>query len=125
MTTNAFATRLRQERELRGWSRQYIAEQVSVHLATIGRWERGERVPHPHYRRLLCELFQKNTLELGLQDSAMLDNPLSTSDPQPEHLSRVSVFPSAQVSRPPSRSKILIIVSTLAFFVLYMLGKKK
>lgn len=125
MTVNGFATRLRQERELRGWSRQYIAEQVSVNLATVGRWERGERVPHPHYRRLLCELFQKNTLELGLQNSATPDDPLSASDSQPEHLSSVSTFPPGQAPRTPSRSSILIVVSILAFFVLYAMGKKK
>ncbi len=57
---------LRQERELRGWSRSYIAEQVGVDVATVGRWERGERLPHSHYRQKLCLLFEKNARDLGL-----------------------------------------------------------
>ena len=57
---------LRQERELRGWSRAYIAEQVGVDVATVGRWERGERLPHSHYRQKLCVLFEKSPRDLGL-----------------------------------------------------------
>lgn len=59
-------TRLRYEREQRGWSRQYVAEQVEVDVATVGRWERGERLPYPHYQQKLCELFGRNALDLGL-----------------------------------------------------------
>src|SRR5689334_22812644 len=59
-------TRLRQERERRGWSRSYVAEQVEVDIATVGRWERGERLPQPYYRQKLCELFERSAQELGL-----------------------------------------------------------
>lgn len=57
---------LRQERERRGWSRSYIAEQIEVDVITVGRWERNERMPHPHHRQKLCALFEKNAEELGL-----------------------------------------------------------
>lgn len=59
-------TALRRERERRGWSRGYIAERVEVDVITVGRWERGERLPHPHYRQQLCALFEMNAEELGL-----------------------------------------------------------
>lgn len=61
-----YPVKLRREREYRGWSRNYVAEQVGVDLGTIGRWERGKSLPHPHYRQKLCELFGKNAQELGL-----------------------------------------------------------
>src|SRR5690348_1928759 len=57
---------LRREREARGWSRDYVAEQVKVEVATVGRWERGERLPHPRHQQKLCELFAKDARELGL-----------------------------------------------------------
>ncbi|MBA2394281.1 MAG: helix-turn-helix domain-containing protein [Ktedonobacteraceae bacterium] len=57
---------LRQEREKRGWSRAYVAEQIEVDVASVGRWERGERLPHPHHRQKLCELLEKSALDLGL-----------------------------------------------------------
>ena len=57
---------LRQERERRGWSRNYVAEQIQVDVVTVGRWERGERVPHPIYRQKLCHLFDMNAQDLGL-----------------------------------------------------------
>src|SRR5205823_510675 len=57
--------RLRQERERRGWSRSYVAEQVEVDIATVERWERGERMPQPHYRQKLCVLFEQNAQDLG------------------------------------------------------------
>jgi WD40 repeat protein/DNA-binding XRE family transcriptional regulator len=57
---------LRQERERRGWSRNYVAEMVEVDVITVGRWERGERMPHPHYRQKLCALFEMTAQNLGL-----------------------------------------------------------
>lgn len=59
-------TRLRHEREKRGWSRRYVADQVEVDVATVGRWERGERLPYSHYQQKLCELFGQNAQDLGL-----------------------------------------------------------
>lgn len=64
------STPLRQERELRGWSRNYVAERLEVDVMTVGRWERGERLPHPYHRQKLCDLFEKNAQELGLLPEA-------------------------------------------------------
>ena len=63
---NTAIPRLRQERERRGWSREYIAEHIEVDKVTVGRWERGERVPHPIYRQKLCALFDMDAEHLGL-----------------------------------------------------------
>src|SRR6266481_3121850 len=61
---------LKAERELRGWSQSRIAELLGTTTKTVGRWERGEAVPYPHYREQLCTLFGKNAQQLGwLQDA--------------------------------------------------------
>src|SRR5689334_10925055 len=62
----ATISRLRQERERRGWSRSYVAEKIEVDVITVGRWERGERMPHPPCRQKLCALFEMNAEDLGL-----------------------------------------------------------
>ncbi len=56
---------LKAERELRGWSQSKIAELLGTTTRTVGRWERGEAVPHPHYREQLCTLLGKNAHQLG------------------------------------------------------------
>ncbi len=61
-----YTPRLRHERERRGWSRNYIAERIEVDMVTVGRWERGERLPHPLYRQQLCDLFEMSAEDLGL-----------------------------------------------------------
>ncbi len=57
--------RLRSEREKRGWSRDYVAENIGSDLRSVGRWERGTTSPTPYYRQALCELFGMNAEELG------------------------------------------------------------
>jgi transcriptional regulator with XRE-family HTH domain len=58
---------LRQERQRRGWSRAYIAEQIGVaDPKTIGRWERGEASPSAYFLQRLCALFEMAAAELGL-----------------------------------------------------------
>ncbi|GHO46131.1 helix-turn-helix domain-containing protein [Ktedonospora formicarum] len=57
---------LRRERELRGWSQCYVADQISAPASSyIHRWEKGLAFPSPFYREKLCALFQKNADELG------------------------------------------------------------
>jgi transcriptional regulator with XRE-family HTH domain len=58
---------LRWERQRRGWSRAYIAEQIGVaDPKTIGRWERGDAFPSAYFLQRLCALFQMPAEELGL-----------------------------------------------------------
>jgi tetratricopeptide (TPR) repeat protein/transcriptional regulator with XRE-family HTH domain len=63
---------LRTERELRGWSQKYVAEQLGADHYYLSRWERGTAVPSPYYRQKLCALFGKNARELGLLREEML-----------------------------------------------------
>lgn len=79
-----YISRLRQERERRGWSRNYVAEQVKVDVITVGRWERGERLPHPLYRQELCTLFVMNAEDLGLFLEPQLDEAMVISEIPPE-----------------------------------------
>jgi transcriptional regulator with XRE-family HTH domain len=58
---------LRQERQRRGWSRQYVAEQIGVaDPKTIGRWERGVAFPSTYFLQKLCTLFGMLAQDLGL-----------------------------------------------------------
>ena len=58
--------RLKAERELRGWSQKYVADQLGADHYYLSRWERGTASPSPYYRQKLCALFGKNAKELGL-----------------------------------------------------------
>src|ERR1700694_1287751 len=58
--------RLKAERELRGWSQKYVADQLGADHYYLSRWERGTASPSPYYRQKLCVLFGKTTKELGL-----------------------------------------------------------
>jgi transcriptional regulator with XRE-family HTH domain len=58
---------LRRERQRRGWSRQYVAEQIGVaDPKTIGRWERGVAFPSSYFLQRLCTLFGMLAQDLGL-----------------------------------------------------------
>ncbi|GHO84954.1 tetratricopeptide repeat protein [Dictyobacter formicarum] len=59
------SSRLKAERELRGWSQQYVAEQIGADRYYLSRWEHGKMLPSPYYREKLCALFGKNARELG------------------------------------------------------------
>lgn len=66
LPTNKHAgQRLREEREIRGWSQQYVAEQLGADRYYLSRWENGKMLPSPYYREKLCALFSKNARELG------------------------------------------------------------
>lgn len=58
--------RLKMERELRGWSQKYVAQQIGADHYYLSRWEHGTASPSPYYRQKLCTLFDKNARELGL-----------------------------------------------------------
>src|SRR5215467_1173575 len=58
---------LRRERLRRGWSREYVAEQIGLADAkTIGRWERGVAFPSTYFLQKLCTLFGMLAQDLGL-----------------------------------------------------------
>src|SRR5690349_8592626 len=73
-------TPLRLIREQRGWSRQGVTDKLNsligehdrklpITLAEIGRWERGEHLPHPYWREKLCQVYNRSAIELGLVES--------------------------------------------------------
>ncbi len=70
--------RLKQARELRGWSQAKVAELIGTDATTVSRWERGIFSPTPYFREKLCVLFEKNAEELGLLEAAQPPQ-------QPEH----------------------------------------
>lgn len=58
---------LRRARQERGWSQQEVAERIGAPQSfLVTRWERGTALPSAHYRQMLCELFGKSAIELGL-----------------------------------------------------------
>src|ERR1700694_5644990 len=57
---------LQYERERRGWSRKYVAEQIgAIEDRMVGRWEREGVIPYPRYKQALCVLFGRSARELG------------------------------------------------------------
>jgi transcriptional regulator with XRE-family HTH domain len=79
--------RLAHERERRGWSQDYAAQQANqvaerlglrdlVFTGTqFGRWERGECRPRSPYRLVVCELYDASAEALGLCDPRSADQP--------------------------------------------------
>lgn len=71
-----FGLLLRRERELHNWSQQELARRIlalcaqdmeypALDIKTIGRWERGEHKPSLYYRKRLCQVFGRNSIQLG------------------------------------------------------------
>lgn len=80
---------LRKERHLRGWSLKDVADRISCpDVRLIRRWESGNVFPSPAYRQKLCQLFEKNTDELGLirTRSTRTKKPLKDNQAQEIHL---------------------------------------
>jgi len=82
--------RLRQERQRRGWSREYVAEQIGIaDVKTIGRWERGVAFPRAYFLQKLCALFGMLAQDLGLyqEDSNSLPTTEPLQTPQDSNIS--------------------------------------
>src|SRR5260370_40915523 len=76
--------RLREAREQRGLAHKDVADLIGLPDShTIGRWERGESFPQPHYRQKLIDLFGKSAKELGLV-KARFDEHLQELEAPPE-----------------------------------------
>lgn len=61
-----FASVLRYERSIRGWTQADVAEKVGSDSRTVRRWEHGKTVPTPYLRQRICQIFGKTATELGL-----------------------------------------------------------
>jgi transcriptional regulator with XRE-family HTH domain len=80
--------RLRQERQRRGWTREYVAEQIGIaDVKTIGRWERGVAFPRAYFLQKLCALFGMLAQDLGLykEESSNLPSAGLLQTPQDSH----------------------------------------
>ncbi len=90
---NAF---LRQQRLLRGWSLQQVANEicalceqenrlVGVTAEMVGKWERGDNKPIPFYREKLCRLYGLSAADLGFIDIPALSPPGKVHQAQSAH----------------------------------------
>ncbi len=61
---------LKRQREIRGWSQQYVARQIETNAFTVGRWERGTNRPGAYFRAKLCALFELDAEDLGFLEDA-------------------------------------------------------
>src|SRR5436305_1104825 len=59
-------SRLKREREQRGWTQSELAKRIGTTQINVSRWENGVTTPSPYYRQRLGELFGKSISELGL-----------------------------------------------------------
>jgi tetratricopeptide (TPR) repeat protein/transcriptional regulator with XRE-family HTH domain len=71
--------RLVNERLLRHWSQQELANRVGTTSINVSRWERGITTPGPYFQQRLCTLFEKSASALGLIPEA-LDSTTVASD---------------------------------------------
>jgi tetratricopeptide (TPR) repeat protein/DNA-binding XRE family transcriptional regulator len=60
-----WGSRLRRERERRGWSREQLAEKINGAAHSIFRWEDGRDKPRPDMRERLVTVFGKSEDEWG------------------------------------------------------------
>ncbi len=75
----AFHQRLHLERIKRGWSLDYLAEKAKVEPKTVGRWEKGERIPRSQNLQNLCDVLSMTPVELGLLEMQALRSAKSPS----------------------------------------------
>ncbi len=92
--------KLREARELRGWSQWDVAERLGppVDKSTVSRWERGV-VPRPYYRQKLAEIFQTNMQGLGFLKEAEVAQP-SIAPPDQERPPRKPFYKIPRPSTP-------------------------
>jgi tetratricopeptide (TPR) repeat protein/transcriptional regulator with XRE-family HTH domain len=89
---------LRQERLLRGWSQQQVANHVGTDDYTVGRWERGRARPGPYFRQKLCSLFGKDAQALGL----LRERKQPAAAPDGKEPGEQEIFPSSSRLAGPS-----------------------
>jgi transcriptional regulator with XRE-family HTH domain len=86
MTQTPAPNRLRQLREAAGLSQRETAERINEHGRTgittrsVSRWEQGQAVPIPMYRRLLAQVYGVPVDQLGLTPTPPAANPADGED---------------------------------------------
>src|ERR1700694_4198094 len=98
--------RLKEERELRGWSQKFVADEIGADRYYLSRWEHGVASPSPYYRQKLCALFGMNARELGLLQEAVQERPGEAAHGgQP---GRVAVAPRSSVIYDPAIPPLVV-----------------
>ncbi len=92
--------RLKEARELRGWSQKYVADEIGADRYYLSRWEHGTASPSPYYRQKLCELFGKDARELGLIREKDTKRPQKTGNFLPPAISDDRTSPSTEIVAP-------------------------
>ena len=75
----------RAAREMLEWKQEELAKKSEVAIATIGTFERGDRVPYPRTLRAIRTTFENAGIEFENDETACgvkLKNPLHTTNHQ-------------------------------------------
>jgi tetratricopeptide (TPR) repeat protein/transcriptional regulator with XRE-family HTH domain len=73
-------SRLKREREQRGWTQSELAERIGTTQVNVSRWEKGITLPGPYYRQRLADIFAKSIEGLGFisQNNEEFDEGITT-----------------------------------------------
>ncbi len=58
--------KLKNQRLLRNWTQEQVAEKIGTTRVNVNRWERGSIMPSLYFRQKLCDLFETDDGALGL-----------------------------------------------------------
>jgi transcriptional regulator with XRE-family HTH domain len=64
--STSFGERLRQERKIRHWKQEQLAEKIGVSVPSINRWEHDRAAPRSDVLNLLIKLFGKSPEDWGI-----------------------------------------------------------
>ncbi len=95
--------KLKRQREIHGWSQQYVARQIGTNAFTLGRWERGTNQPRAYFRAKLCALFELDAKDLGFSEDT---NDVQDQDTKP--LSPLLPVYDPAIPPPPMKGRELI-----------------
>lgn len=74
-----FGTKLKTEREIRGWSQEYLAEKIHVSCQSISKWETNKNYPSIEIIVDLSDLFDITLDELLKSDEGLKDKVIKDS----------------------------------------------
>ncbi|MBV9691249.1 MAG: helix-turn-helix transcriptional regulator [Ktedonobacteraceae bacterium] len=77
-------SRLRRERDLKGWSQATLAEKVGTSEQGVNRWENGHHRPNRYFQTELCRVFGKDAQELGFMDDPQTAEQAAQTDAREE-----------------------------------------
>src|SRR5690242_47044 len=88
-----YAQMIRTARESKGWTQEQLANLMNVTPMTIGRWERGEAIPHELNRQRLNQILNfAPTATPGFQVSGKIDNTTLTIHIQIEEATPIELI---------------------------------